>query len=87
LNGDVQGKTKAEQAEKIKQLEFAVIDGQRKITTLEVTNETLRDRMIRLEQRLTENNLSIDKKLTVLDNRLAVIEETERKKPVKVKID
>jgi hypothetical protein len=87
LNGDVQGKTKAEQAEKIKQLEFAVIDGQRKITTLEVTNETLRDRMIRLEQRLTENNLSIDKKLTVLDNRLAVIEETERKKPVKVTID
>ena len=74
-------------AKKLIELENALIDSQRRITSLETTNETLREKMQRLEQRLTENNLSIDKKLASLDNRLTVIEETERKKPEKVKVD
>lgn len=67
LNGDVAGKTKVEQAEKIKNLETALIDSQRKITNLETTNETLRERMVKLEQRLADHNLSIDKKLAALE--------------------
>jgi hypothetical protein len=74
-------------AKKLIELENALIDSQRRITSLETTNETLREKMQRLEQRLTENNLSIDKKLAVLDNRLTMVEETERKKPEKVKVD
>jgi hypothetical protein len=87
LNGDLTGKTKQKQEKRIEQLETALIDSQRKQTNLETTNETLRERMVKLEQRLADNNLSIDKKLASLENRLAVVEETERKKPEKVKVD
>jgi hypothetical protein len=51
---------------KINNLQSALIDSQRKITNLEVTNETIRDRMVKLELRLTENNLSIEKKFANL---------------------
>jgi predicted nucleic acid-binding Zn-ribbon protein len=74
-------------AKKLIELENALVDSQRRIKSLETTNETLREKMQRLEQRLTENNLSIDKKLAFLDSRLTTIEETERKKPEKVKVD
>jgi len=56
INGN--GKTK-----KLMEIESALIDSQRKITNLETQNEALRNHMERLEQRLTENNLSINKKI------------------------
>lgn len=51
-------------AKKIIELETALVDSQRRLTSLETTNETLRNRMERLEQRLTENHLSIEKTIT-----------------------
>ena len=56
LNGN--GKTK-----KLIEIESALIDSQRKITNLETQNEALRNHMERLEQRLIENNLSINKQI------------------------
>jgi hypothetical protein len=54
-------------AKKIMELENALIEGQRRITAFETTNETLRNRMERLEQRLIENNLSINKQLANIE--------------------
>ncbi len=66
LNGDVTGKIKKQQEERIHLLEKALVDGQRKLTNLETTNETLRKRMDVLEQRLLDNGLSIEKKIADL---------------------
>ena len=60
INGN--GKTK-----KLIEIESSLIDSQRKITNLETQNEALRNHMERLEQRLIENNLSIDKKIANLE--------------------
>ena len=59
INGN--GKTK-----KLIEIETALIDSQRKITSLETQNETLRNHMEKLEQRLIENNLSINKQIANL---------------------
>ena len=56
INGN--GKTK-----KLMEIENALIDSQRKITSLETQNEALRNHMEKLEQRLIENNLSINKQI------------------------
>jgi hypothetical protein len=50
-------------AKKLIELENALVDSQRRITSLETINETLRERMVKLEQRLIENNLSINKQI------------------------
>lgn len=50
-------------AKKLIELESALIDSQRKITNLETQNEALRNHMEKLEQRLIENNLSINKQI------------------------
>jgi len=59
INGN--GKTK-----KLMEIENALIDSQRKITSLETQNEALRNHMEKLEQRLIENNLSINKQIANL---------------------
>jgi hypothetical protein len=56
INGN--GKTK-----KLIEIEDALVDSQRKITNLETQNEALRNHMEKLEQRLIENNLSINKQI------------------------
>jgi hypothetical protein len=53
-------------AKKLIELENALIDSQRKITNLETQNEALRNHMEKLEQRLIENNLSINKQIANL---------------------
>ena len=90
INGN--GKTK-----KLMEIENALIDSQRKITSLETTNETLRNRMEKLEVTLTGLGVdvntikkfaaNIEQKQIEQDKRIAVLEETERKKPEKVKVD
>jgi predicted nucleic acid-binding Zn-ribbon protein len=50
-------------AKKLIELENALVDSQRRITSLETINETLRERMVKLEHRLIENNLSINKQI------------------------
>ncbi|MGA2310463.1 MAG: hypothetical protein ABSG57_13070 [Candidatus Bathyarchaeia archaeon] len=49
LNGDVSGKAKREQSEKIESLELALLESQKRVTALETTNETLRTRITQLE--------------------------------------
>ncbi len=51
---------------KLMELEDALVDSQIKITNLETQNEALRNHMEKLEQRLIENNLSINKQIANL---------------------
>ena len=69
------------------EIESALIDSQRKITNLETQNEALRNHMERLEQRLTENNLSINKKIANVqeDQRNQAFEILELQDKAKIK--
>jgi hypothetical protein len=52
LNSDVTGKTKKEQAEKIAQLENALIDSQNRLTNVETTNEVFRKNQVEQQAKL-----------------------------------
>ena len=90
INGN--GKTK-----KLIELENALIESQRRLTSVETANETLQNRMEKYETTLTSLGVdvntikkfaaNIEQKQIEQDKRIVVLEETERKKPEKVRID
>jgi hypothetical protein len=82
---------------KLIELEQALIESQRRQTALETTNETLRNRMEKLETTLAglgvdvnsikKSVANVEQKQQEQNKRIVVLEETERKKPEKVRID
>jgi hypothetical protein len=82
---------------KLIELEQALLESQRKLTVVETTNELLRNRMEKLETTLAglgvevnsikKSVANVEQKQQEQNKRIVVLEETERKKPEKVRID
>jgi len=73
LNGDVQGKAKAELTDKVAKGEKALIDSQIRLATLETTNEALRKELLKIP-RLESDNSNMRERLSEVNLELLEVQ-------------